>query len=102
MENGLRGSGKTPSARSRRLPAMAPSRDPGFPWDIRTSPTYRTRNNESGAAPDSIAKNWQNMERAENFCHGLPYPDLHRVRSLQNFIRIFAQTWSKILRFLSG
>ena len=34
-----------PGYQSRRLPALAPSRDPGFSWLIRTSPINRTRNN---------------------------------------------------------
>ena len=39
------GFGQDPGYQSRRLPALAPSRDPGFSWLIRTSPINRTRNN---------------------------------------------------------
>ena len=34
---------KDPGYQIRCLPALAPSRDPGFPWLIRMSPINRTR-----------------------------------------------------------
>jgi hypothetical protein len=37
--------GQDPEKQGRHLPAMAPSRDPDAPRDIRTSPINRTRNN---------------------------------------------------------
>ena len=33
-----------PEYQSQRLPALAPSHNPGFPWLIRTSPINRTHN----------------------------------------------------------
>ena len=39
--------GQDPGYQIWRLPALEPSRDPGFPWLIRTSPINRTRNKDS-------------------------------------------------------
>ena len=58
------GFGQDPGYQSRRLPALAPSRDPGFSWLIRTSPINRTRND-----PNALMPQGQPSSYFSHHCH---------------------------------